>query len=316
MRVCYIVSSSFSGSTLLSFILNSHPEIGTISEFDNMDAIVNDPNYLCSCGEKLRTCLFFRQLGEKMKAAGQPFAVDRMDLMGSLNDNERINRLLVGRLPKIQSNFMEGLRNLLVRNLPWYRENLEDCHHRTSIFMKSVLELCNASVFLDATKDPYRMLFLAERHDVHVVYLFKNGIAGAYSYMKDAARNSNPITMEEAGTRWFEEQITILRALKKISPENQLGVSYSALCGNPQKTCSQIYQFLKLLPATIDKFGHVPHHLVGNQMRLSQSLEIKEREDWKVGLTETDIFVFRDLRSRYIDQLETLFPDIETNIWK
>ena len=39
MKLAYITSSSYSGSTLLSFILNSNPEISTISEFDIMDEI-------------------------------------------------------------------------------------------------------------------------------------------------------------------------------------------------------------------------------------------------------------------------------------
>ncbi|MCK9295292.1 MAG: hypothetical protein M0P70_09430 [Desulfobulbaceae bacterium] len=297
-------------------MLNAHPDIGTISEFDNMEAIVSDPNYLCSCGEKLRTCQFFRRLSERMLAADQPFAVDDMQLMCFLNNNERVNRLLMGKLPKMQSNFMEGLRDIFVRSIPSLRNKLKKCHARTDIFMRSVLALCNASVFLDATKDPYRMLFLTERHDVHAIYLFKNGVAGAYSYMKAAAKEGNPITMLEAGTRWFEEQITILRALKKLPAERQLRVSYSSLCRNPQEIVSQIHLLLGLPQASIEKFWEAPHHIVGNQMRLSQFSEIKEREDWKDNLSGADISDYRRLYERYIDQLEALFPGISSDIWK
>lgn len=316
MRVGYIVSSSYSGSTLLSFMLNAHPSIGTISEFDNMDAVANDPDFLCSCGEKIRECLFFQAVREKMQREGQPFSVDDMSLMLNLSRDERLNRLLTGKLPRLQSNIVEKIRDIFIQIVPLYRRRLQACHERTKCFMQIILGVQGASVFLDATKDPYRMLFLAQRHDVYAIYLYKNGIAGAYSYMKAAANGGHSLTMTEAATRWFEEQITILRALQNFAADRQMKISYSALCRRPQAIAADVHKFLGLPVSSIESFWEATHHIVGNQMRLSGVSAIMEREDWKDALNENQIDEYRRLRSRYIGRLEQLFPGVRKDIWE
>ena len=56
----YITSASFSGSTLLTFLLNTHPEIATIGEMkgDSMDV----ERYRCSCGDPIGRCPFWQRL--------------------------------------------------------------------------------------------------------------------------------------------------------------------------------------------------------------------------------------------------------------
>jgi hypothetical protein len=68
--MAHIVFSSFSGSTLLSLILNAHPAIGTISEFNAMDDIANNTDFRCSCGELIGECSFFVRLRDAIRAKG------------------------------------------------------------------------------------------------------------------------------------------------------------------------------------------------------------------------------------------------------
>jgi len=55
MRLAYILAASHSGSTLLSMLLGSHPQIATIGEMKLSPGGIRGLNcYHCSCGEFLR----------------------------------------------------------------------------------------------------------------------------------------------------------------------------------------------------------------------------------------------------------------------
>lgn len=316
MKIVYIVSSSYSGSTLLSFLLNSHPEVGTISEFDNMEMIANNPDYQCSCGQKIRSCQFFNNLKQRLNNRGIEFELDNMDMMLKLHNNERINRLLTGRFPKLQSTLIEKLRDQFVDMVPSFRFTKERYYIRNRAFMKEILNLWKASIFLDATKDPYRMLFLDKKFDTKVIYLFKNGIAGAYSYMKAARIRNTHLEITAAAVRWFEKQITISRALLRMRPEQSLMLSYSELCQDPPKALTRIYDFLDIDSSNItDQFPDTPHHILGNAMRLTNTAEIKEKIDWIDGLSKEEKNLYRKVYEQYIGKLLSLNPDIEKHIW-
>jgi len=182
MKLAYITSSSFSGSTLLSFLLNSNPEIATISEFDIMDEIKNNPDYMCSCGSRIRDCNFFNRLEKLINDEGVEFQLDNMDLMFYVVNNERINRYLTQKIPFFNSSFLEITRDYFLKCLPFINKRISEVFHRNEIFMKKVIELQKGSVFLDANKNPYRLKYLAKNYDTTAIYLYKNGIAGAYSF--------------------------------------------------------------------------------------------------------------------------------------
>jgi len=316
MKISYIVSSSYSGSTLLSFLLNSHPEIGTISEFDNMESIATNQDYQCSCGQKIRSCPFFLSLKQRLQARGITFELADMDMMLQLHHNAKINRLLCGRFPKLQSNLIEKLRDQFVEMLPPFREIKERYYLRNKAFMEEILDLSKASVFLDATKDPYRMLFLNQRFNIQGIYLYKNGVAGAYSYLKASKFLKIPLDITGAATRWFEEQITILRALQRMCPEQIIMVSYSDICQYPQITLSKIYAFLNIgISHSTDNFQDATHHILGNAMRLTNIVEIKEKTDWIEGLSNDEKNLYRKVYDKYIGKLLSINPEFENHIW-
>lgn len=316
LKIAYIVSSSYSGSTLLSFILNAHPRIGTISEFDRMDEIVDDPDFLCSCGSKLRSCPFFRDLGNDLRRQGLAFAVDDMDMMLRVHPNWRMNQLLVEKPPLIQSSTLEDLRDRLVDLLPVVRRKKRAYYARNEAFMRAVLRLQNADTFLDANKDPYRMRFLAGRFDVYGIYLFKNGIAGAYSYIKNTAHSRSPLAMEAASHRWFREQITITRSLEYLRPERVIQVAYSDLCKDVRSTVRSICAVLEIESFSPEDYAGVPHHIIGNKMRLGNVGEISERRDWEEHLSKADIETYRAILRKYEPTLRKLNPHLLERLWR
>jgi len=315
MKIAYIVSSSYSGSTLLSFILNAHPKIGTISEFDRMHDIGSNPEFLCSCGLRIRQCPFFVELESLLRGQGFRFAIDDMDMTLSLHGNWRINQILAEKIPLFQSSGLENLRSRIVDSIPYFTDKKETFYTRNDAFMRAILDLQKAEIFLDANKNPYRLRVLRKRYDVRAIYLFKNGIPNVYSYVKNTADSSHPLGVEAATRRWFEEQITISRSLKYLDPTRVLQVSYTDMCNDVPATAKRICELLDIEYAPLDNYAHVPHHIIGNRMRLGKISEIKERTDWKERLSRADVEQYRRVAEKCLPALRAVNPAVTEHIW-
>ena len=81
MNCAFIISPSYSGSTLLSMLLAHHPRLSTLGEFlDNKERRFRDgEGDYCSCGEKLAECPFMADLAASVHAKGVDFSVDFPD---------------------------------------------------------------------------------------------------------------------------------------------------------------------------------------------------------------------------------------------
>ncbi|MFH1215530.1 MAG: sulfotransferase [Pseudomonadota bacterium] len=309
IKVVYIVSSSYSGSTLLSFLLNTHPEIGTISEFDIMDNIVNDPDFLCSCGEKLRECNFFSRIKRRLNDKCVAFEIDDMNMMFRFFQSDLLNNIFFEKIPKLQSYYLEKYRDYVVNLLPSVIRKKNIMRQRNAAFFSAILEESGACIFLDACKDPYRMKFLFEssEFDLRVIYLIKDGIAGVSSFMKHSQRD-----IVNATHRWFKEQVTICRLLKEIPDKNKITVQYSDLCRNPETILAGIYNFLNIAAIPVKSFHEVEHHVIGNRMRLSGITEIREDTSWRKRISKSEFDKYLQISSLYIPQLikyHALFDD-------
>ncbi len=316
MKLAYITSSSFSGSTLLSFLLNSNPQISTISEFDIMDEIENNLDYMCSCGSRIRDCGFFKRLEKEIKNEGMDFQLDNMDMMFYVVKNERINRYLTQKIPLFNSSCLEYIRDFFIRRLPFINKRIAEIFRRNEIFMRKIVELQKGSVFLDANKNPYRLKYLAEEHDTIAIYLYKNGIAGAYSFFKASRKlDKNPVSFEQACIRWFVEQITINRCLNGMKSVKVISLPYSVLCASPDASIFKICRLLEIEHSSLDNFQEVDHHIIGNVMRTASIGGIRESTDWKDNLTEQDYTIYRRIYKKYIDRLSSVNSEITGNIW-
>jgi hypothetical protein len=281
-----------------------------------MDEITADPDFLCSCGAKLRECDFFRRLESTLRSGAVTFTIDNMDLMLNLHANWRVNQLLAEKIPLVQSSRLEDLRDALVDLSPWLRGKKHACYARNEAFMRAVLQLQGADIFLDANKNPYRMRFLAKRFDLFAIYLFKNGIAGAYSYIKNTAASRSPLSIDGASHRWFEEQITISRSLRYLPPEKVIQIGYSDLCRDVRATVRSICGLIGIEDFSPDDYATAPHHIIGNKMRLGNVGEIEERRDWEDRLSQSDVERYRSILSSYEPTLRKLNPKLLEKLWR
>ena len=75
LKLIYVFSPSFSGSTLLTLALNHHPDIASIGEV-KATAMGDVSNYHCSCGVLLNDCDFWKGITEKINRLGYQFELD------------------------------------------------------------------------------------------------------------------------------------------------------------------------------------------------------------------------------------------------
>ena len=71
----YIASPSYSGSTLLTFLLAAHPEVASIGEL-KASAMGDADAYTCSCGAPIRRCPFWRRVCDELARRGLDFDLD------------------------------------------------------------------------------------------------------------------------------------------------------------------------------------------------------------------------------------------------
>ncbi len=315
MKVAYITSSSYSGSTLFSFVLNSHPDIGTISEFDVIDIVRSKDDYKCSCGANYLECGFFTELEKRMRADGTDFSLHNMDLMFNITSNEKWNRYLMQKLPMFHSTGLEDFRNAVLNCFPAYRSFFSKQHHKNRLFMRHVVDLQHASVFLDANKNPYRMKVLNRKHDVYPVYIYKNGISGAFSLYWNERKSKKALDFKRSCTKWFVEQITILRALKEFPAERVNLLDYSTLCAETQASVNQIYRALGLADHGVEAFTEAEHHIIGNSMRVKGIGEIKEATRWKEVLQPAEYDIYRKVYDKYCPMIRKYSAEVADNLW-
>ena len=113
INLLYIVGLGFSGSTLMSFILNSQPGIFSIGEMGPAPKI-DTYGYRCSCGEEIICCPFFNKVKQRMLEQDQDFDLKAMDLHYIYSNKRYINILIMGWLKY----WMIGLIGLVGMSLP------------------------------------------------------------------------------------------------------------------------------------------------------------------------------------------------------
>src|SRR3989344_1164205 len=170
-NVLYITSSSFSGSTFLSFLLNTHPDITTVGEMEGWkDADVN--TFQCSCGTVLKTCPFFVKIAGIFGQNNLPFAPNDFGTGYRLIHNTRFNQYLTEALPYIRSTGIEKLRDWVVAHMPGFSKRIDQNNRANVLFMRTALALTGAKVFMDADKSPYRMRYLQRLPDISLRPLY------------------------------------------------------------------------------------------------------------------------------------------------
>ncbi|HVR97719.1 MAG TPA: sulfotransferase [Thermoanaerobaculia bacterium] len=278
-----MLAHSFSGSTLLSFLLGAHPEIATIGEMFIAEGI--DPEtYVCSCGRRIAECPFFQEMSREMAARGIPFDIRRPGLEVRQTSQGLAQRVIAA---EPRGPLLEAARGVALRLLPGAHKALTETLRRNQAAVEVITGLQGGRAFVDSSKRPGRLLHLRRipSFDVRVIHLVRDPRAVACSSMKNVGR-----TAEQGARSWVDSAQLAERSRHGIPDERWLTVRYEDLCGDPDAALDRIWRFIGVKSGfRVPDFRAFEHHIIGNRMRLSATSEIRPDERWKTVLTPEQV---------------------------
>jgi sulfotransferase family protein len=282
-KIVYIMGHGYSGSTLLTFLLGSHPRIATIGELGIAPSIreeLRPDEYLCSCRTPVRDCGFWRRVSQEMKASGHEFDVWDADLDFRVPGGGMADVVLRA---VQRGTLLETARDAALCCLPHARRELSRVLSRIRSLMEVVTGIKGCDVFLDSSKRPERATLMQRSgsfDDMWIIHLVRDGRAVSWSSMKNLG-----LGPEAAARSWLADNQASEHARRYFPPNRWMTLRYEDLCTDPLPTLERIYGFLAV-PAKngIHDFRSVDHHIIGNRMRLASTSEIRLDESWKQDL--------------------------------
>ncbi len=307
----YIMGASHSGSTLLTLLLNAHPEITTIGELDT-HGIGNLDGYRCSCRSLLMECPFWQKVRARMTRYRPDFDLTNMGTHLTAASGGLLQRLIGA---EYRGPVLEAVRDIALQCFPEFKRAFADFSLNSVALVKVLMELTGAKVFADSSKLPHRLKFLLRipSFDVKVLHIVRDGRAVALTYMDQDrfADASDPSlrrggrglsantpyalseSMERSAEEWRRELQAAEHLLAGMDPSRWVRVHYEDLCRNTDGTLTRIFEFAGVDSSRrIPDFRRAEHHIIGNGMRLDTTSEIRLDERWKTVLNPEHLKIF------------------------
>ncbi len=285
----YILSPSYSGSTLLTFLLGTHPRVATIGEL-KATARGDIERYQCSCGERMLDCRFWQALREDVTGAGVDLNLHDLGTHFSFPEHKLGNKVL--RTPYRGGSF-ERVRRAMLKGMPGWRTRLADIVKRNRILIDAITRLQGGTMFLDGSKDATRLRYLLDAGlwRIKAIHLTRDGRGSVSSYMR-----AHKLSLEDASREWRGVQTECDRIARELGPDACISIRYEELCRAPDATLERVFRYLGLEPqdATQD-FLAIEHHILGHGMRLRTNGQIALNENWKHTWTQAELTTFEQI---------------------
>lgn len=269
-----LLSSSYSGSTLLSLLL-SGSRIGLIGFGDTYPVPGRDYSEAkCTCGAYVSECPFRLDLEERMHQRG--FSDYRWIRTDPFPHRRPLHRLHIRK-----------------RALPLYRaipsrirQNLFHHFYReTDGFLHCLHEMTNCGYYLDGCKSLIRQeLLRTHLKNIKIIHLVKDPRAYVRSMLK---RNKNSLGLRRIINNWIEYNRKANQFRDMIGAENYYLLRYEKLSRDPTGTIRDIYAFLNVPVTNLSGISDAElgdTHLIGNRIRLSFRSVEDRSVDWRVHL--------------------------------
>ena len=287
-RLLYILAPSYSGSTLLTFLLAQHPRIATIGEL-KATKMGDVDRYRCSCGALIRECEFWTNVRRDANAAGIEFSVDHF---GTAYQSKHafINKVVRA---SVRGRWFERLRAIVLSTTPERMSGVAEVTRQNFLLSQIICRLQGGDIFLDGSKDSARLLHFINsgEWDVRVIYLQRDGRGVSNSY-----RRHHNFRYEQAVEYWRRTIEDLQQMRNRIDDDRVFDLRYEDFCKEPEQVLSRIWSWLAVedQPMRELDFNVNESHILGNSMRLGNVSEIRFDEAWKSKLTSADLGWFED----------------------
>jgi hypothetical protein len=294
--VVYICSAGHSGSTLLDLILGSHSRMVSLGEvvFVPSSMVIGKD---CSCGAAMSTCEYWQRLLQCME---RRYGVDFWQEPRKLNlgffhghrnvDFERLTRWYVIRW-KAQhamraAEIMLGapVFSTLTRE---FRRGLST----TFDYYDCARAAAGRPIVVDSSKHYIKgiSLYQSRPDEVRLILLSRDGRGVMHSHVKRG------VSRDYAISAWRNYYRRALPLIQRAVPESHvLRLQYEDLATNPESVVRNICSFTGIdFESRMLDFGSCEHHITeGNDMRSSDSSEIRLSTAWRHELSAADLEVF------------------------
>ena len=285
LRMIFVAARPYSGSTLLSFLANTHPEIATVGE-GCCNEIEQPGSYLCSCGDLIADCPFWDAVVRDMQDKGYDFHTSNFGTrFDCISKNSWLGRFYGGSL---RSNKLEDVRDSMLSLWPGYTEKMQQIAARNEALARSILAVSGRKVYFDASKFHITVRYLRKYSniDLRVVHLVRDVRGATASFM----RKIHGGTLRESVNAWIRGHRNIERQMEGMSPDKCLRIRYEDLCQFPEQTLTRLFEFCGVDPQLeVRDFRMAEHHIVGNHMRMSGAGTLKYDERWKRFLSDEQL---------------------------
>jgi hypothetical protein len=274
----YVMSHSYSGSTLSSFLLGAHPQIATVGEMGIADGIEVE-GYRCTCGTLILECPFWTEVKRRLEGQGIPFDLADAQLRFRLRDDSLADKLLRA---GTRDRLFETARAIGLHVVPRARRELRRLLVRNEALVRAVMELQQGDAYVDIAKRPGRLLHLRRipSYRITVIHLIRDARAVSYSCMKNLG-----LSPEAGAESWLSFVGQAERTMRYFPPERRVTMRYEDLCRDPRATLSRVFRTIGVRDdVEITDFRAVEQHIIGNRMRLSSTSEIRLDEKWREKL--------------------------------
>jgi Sulfotransferase family len=279
-----IATCAYSGATLLAFLLGTHPRIATVGEMDGLIVSEDPDEYRCSCGQKIRTCEFWRAVGDFMQKQGHEFDVGQFNTKCVPGNRGFLRRLRFG---SFRNDAVDAWRDSLLESLPGESDRVKSLVERNRAFIGAVLAVTGKNIFVDSSKDRRRVQYLQRFStiDLRVIHLVRD-VRGVVA---SRLRHGRVRDVRRAAREWVRENQRHERLRQLLPAEKSVRLRYEDLCNDVQRSMRELHDFLRVEPVLVSDFRAVRQHVVGNAMRLDTSSTIQLDERWKTLLAPGEL---------------------------
>jgi len=293
-RLAYILSASHSGSTLLAMLLGAQPEACTVGEL-RAPSMGDTELYQCSCGRRIKECGFWNQVSQSMQRKG----IENFHITSAGTSVVEVGDPYVQRLlePLLRGKFLETVRDAALGFSGSWRRHLAGVLERNAALVQVLRELAGAKIIIDSSKSALHLKYLLREPSlkIKVIWMIRDGRAVALSLMGHGLkRGTRRETVAAAAREWRRSNEAAGFLLGRLPASDWLEVRYEELCRQPEAMMRRICQFLDLDPEKmVLDFRSRQQHVLGNEMRLKSTSEIRLDERWKTELAAEDLEVFQ-----------------------
>jgi hypothetical protein len=303
-KVLYILGTGRCGSTLLARLLNQQPGCVAVGEMRRLHLYLKPPpaasaqapaaQWLCSCGQAVAECSFWRQVEAQY---GQALA----------------NAQTSGQLAAVTTRRLLQMAWLAAGNVGLRATSKLSATGRSEVragetcwdLYEGVARATGAKVIIDSSKTIYHYLILraTARQPLMVLDLKRDGRAVVHSMTRDQRAQqlwqAGPVPpFEQAASHWVKDVERSDYVFRRLPAAEKCSRQYENLCRQPAEFLQELFAWLGEPPQPYETWlSQEPFHLIGGSpSRLDQGRrEITLDSSWRKHLTPEQLQVFERL---------------------